>query len=237
MAINDVFIVGMGKMGHAVGDAFDHAGFHTFYTNPLDVAKESGGCVILTVKSHDFPELAKELKPRLNRNHFILSLMAGVPIAMIKKELGEETMVARAMPSLGCVTGKSITAFCSPDVPAFHIRKILDMFGKSVEVEEKDFPAITALLGGGPAYVALLADAMTKSGAAMGLGEVLVSSIVAHTFDSTAEILHNMKPESFIESVCSNGGSTERGINYLKSKDFQGQVAEALNQAKARFRA
>jgi pyrroline-5-carboxylate reductase len=234
--VKHTFIVGAGAMGGAIAEAFDFYGYHLAHFNTDHKDMEEGGCVILTVKPEDFPTLAEELKPKLHDGHYILSMMAGVSIADIKQHLGPYVLVARAMPSIACVTNRGLIPYCTDNRMSRHeVEKILQMLGGHIYADEKYFPALTALVGGGPAYVASFFKAMVDGGVALGLEKDLAAHFVHNMLSSSTELLKTDTPDEIVRKVCSPGGSTERAVSHMNKNGFGQELSRALLLAASRF--
>ena len=70
--------------------------------------------------------------------------------------------------------------------------------------------AVTAVSGSGPAYFALLAEAMIEAGILLGLGREVSTQLVVQTMFGTAKLLRDekMHPVELREAVTSPGGTT-----------------------------
>ena len=72
--------------------------------------------------------------------------------------------------------------------------------------------AITAVSGSGPAYFALLAEAMIEAGILLGLAREISTQLVVQTMLGTAKQLRDegMHPVELREAVTSPGGTIDR---------------------------
>mgnify|MGYP003694183217 CR=1 FL=1 len=70
--------------------------------------------------------------------------------------------------------------------------------------------AVTAVSGSGPAYFALLAEAMIEAGILLGLSREVSTQLVVQTMLGTAKLLRDekMHPVELREMVTSPGGTT-----------------------------
>ena len=70
--------------------------------------------------------------------------------------------------------------------------------------------AVTAISGSGPAYFALLAEAMIEAGILLGVSREISTTLVVQTMFGTAKQLRDqgMHPVELRESVTSPGGTT-----------------------------
>ena len=68
---------------------------------------------------------------------------------------------------------------------------VLRAVGDVVEVPEDQMDAITAVSGSGPAYYALLAEAMIEAGLLLGLSREISTKLVVQTMLGTAKLLRD----------------------------------------------
>ncbi|HAN45250.1 MAG TPA: pyrroline-5-carboxylate reductase, partial [Cyanobacteria bacterium UBA8156] len=102
----------------------------------------------------------------------VLSIMAGVSLAGLAAQLPQAAGLVRAMPNTPAQVGAGITAIAwgRGDTTAHRAiaQRVLGAVGSVVEVAEKDLDAVTGLSGSGPAYVALMVEALADGGVAAG---------------------------------------------------------------------
>ena len=105
---------------------------------------------------------------------------------------------------------------------------VLRAVGDVVEVPEDAMDAITAVSGSGPAYFALLAEAMIEAGMLLGLSREISTKLVVQTMLGTARLLRdeNMHPVELREMVTSPGGTTIRAIRELEHAGVRARVPQ-----------
>ena len=95
---------------------------------------------------------------------------------------------------------------------------------------------ITALAGGGPAYVYLALDALADGAVRGGLTRQEAVQLVAHTAAGAAKMA--LKSEKHLaelkDSVCTAGGSTIAAINALEECGVRGGLMKAVHAATER---
>ncbi len=99
--------------------------------------------------------------------------------------------------------------------------------------------AVTALSGGGPAYVFLLVEVMAKAGIAAGLPDDLAMQLARVTVAGAGELLHQASedPATLRKNVTSPGGTTAEALKILMADDaLQPLMTEAIAQATRRSR-
>jgi len=69
--------------------------------------------------------------------------------------------------------------------------EVLTHVGRVVRVPEPYMDAVTAVSGSGPAYFALLAEAMIEAGILLGLSREVSTELVVQTMFGTAKLLRD----------------------------------------------
>jgi len=123
--------------------------------------------IFLAVKPYHCEELLKEMKPQVNNDQLIVSLMAGVTISYIQDLLGVDKII-RTMPNLPAKVGKGVTSFTESDsvtrVELLMVRNLLDTTGVSIHVDNENFiDKSTGISGSGPAYVFYFMQSMMEA--------------------------------------------------------------------------
>ncbi len=80
----------------------------------LEKCLSSADNVFIAVKPYHCEELFAKMKPMLNSNQLIVSLVAGLKIENIQEQLGINKIV-RTIPNLPVKVGKGITSFTESD--------------------------------------------------------------------------------------------------------------------------
>ena len=113
----------------------------------------------------------------------VISICAGVTLAQLRSWVPESTTVVRAMPNTPCKIREGMTVV-TPLSNAMHRALVLAIFtscGRCRFLDEKHFDACTALAGSGPAFVALVLEAMADGGVMMGLPRVEALELAAQS--------------------------------------------------------
>jgi pyrroline-5-carboxylate reductase len=167
---------------------------------------------------------------------------AAIPTAFIERRLGPEVPVVRAMPNAPATVHEGITGLCAGAHAAEeHValaRDVLAHLGPVVRVPEAYMDAVTAVSGSGPAYFALLAEAMIEAGILLGLSREISTQLVVQTMLGTAVLLRDaeMHPVELREAVTSPGGTTIRAIRELEQAGVRAAFLNAIQAAMERSR-
>ncbi len=166
----------------------------------------------------------------------VISIMAGVPVAKLRENLGAQKVV-RVMPNLNAKILKSYNAYCSDGLGApekAFTRALLSSFGIAVEVPEKRINAVTGLTGSGPAFVFMFFKAFVEVAEKNGFSRAEALQAAESVISSSAQNLAadvSVDIDRMIDSVCSKGGTTIEGVNFLREKDFVSVTEEAIERA------
>ena len=171
-----------------------------------------------------------------------LSIAAGWRIAGFEKVLGANTPVVRAMPNTPAAVGRGMTVLCANDKADAKLRalcgELLAAVGETAWVEDEGLiDAVTAVSGGGPAYVFFLIECLAKAGAEAGLPEDLAMQCARVTVAGAGELVHvASEPASKLrENVTSPGGTTLEALKILMAEDgLQPLMTRAIAAATAR---
>lgn len=197
--------------------------------------------IALAVKPQSFPMLAQEIGA-LDSSTLIISVMAGVTIARITEALGAHARCVRCMPNVAARIGLAMTAYhcgegCTNEDRDFALQ-LLNAMGKSVEISEHMFDAVTATSGSGPAYVFLLAESMIDSAMRLGFDRPTADRLVRQTLLGAATLLagSDATPADLRGMVTSQGGTTSAALAVLESHGFRSMMLDALRAARDRGR-
>src|SRR5205085_7370882 len=109
----------------------------------------------------------------------------------------------------------------APDVPADLEREVVDLLdrlGDVVAMDERLIGPASAVMGVGPAYQALVAEAQVDAAVRHGLGPTLAGRLVAGTMAGTATLLAARAYDTLAvrREVTSPGGAAARGVGALE---------------------
>ena len=174
--------------------------------------------VVLAVKPQDIELLLGEIGHLLTPEQTVLSIAAAIPTSRIERHVAGDVPVVRAMPNTPATVHEGIAGMCpGRHAGTEHLERagtVLRAVGDVVIVPEEQMDAITAVSGSGPAYYALLAEAMIEAGILLGLSREISTKLVVQTMLGTAKLLRDehVHPVELRESVTSPGGTTIRAI-------------------------
>lgn len=188
-----------------------------------------------------FPPLAATAGP----DTLVLSIAAGRTIASFAQHLPGGTAIVRSMPNTPASIGRGMTVCCANAHVTEMQRSLADAMlaavGEVAWVEDEALlDAVTAVSGSGPAYVFLLAEALTDAGRAAGLDADLARRLARETVTGAAALLAGspLQPDKLRENVTSPGGTTAAALDVLMADDgLTSLMTRAVAAATARSRA
>jgi pyrroline-5-carboxylate reductase len=200
--------------------------------------------IVIAVKPQSAPDAVPPLKLYVGKSTLVLSIMAGRTLGFLQEALPPVTAIVRAMPNTPASIGRGISvAVGNANVSARQRKLAGDLLAAIGKVEwasdETLMDAVTALSGSGPAYVFLLAEAMTKAGIAAGLPADLASRLARETVAGSGELLHRsaLDAATLRQNVTSPGGTTAAALEVLMGPGgFDELLTKAITAATRRGR-
>jgi pyrroline-5-carboxylate reductase len=205
-------------------------------------AAAGAALVVVAVKPQDIETLLGEVGGLIQPEQTVLSIAAAIPTAAIERHLAPGVPVVRAMPNTPAVVHEGIAGICpgahASDEHLQLAEEALRHLGAVVRVSEPYMDAVTAVSGSGPAYFALLAEAMIEAGILLGLSREISTQLVVQTMLGTAKQLRdlNMHPVELREMVTSPGGTTIAAIRELEQAGVRAAFLNAIQAAMNRSR-
>jgi pyrroline-5-carboxylate reductase len=214
-------IADLAAEGHPVGD-----------DNPSAVRR--AGIVILAVQPKHVGPVLRDLAVVLDPNqHIIVSTATGVSLEALRREVGPEIPVVRAMPNLGIQTLNSMTCLVADRVSIGSLPEVETLFrglGETIRIEESKMAAATALCASGIAFFLRAIRAAGQGGVEIGFHADEAMRMAAQTAKGAAELLiqNETHPETEIDQVTTPNGCTIAGLNELENRGFSSAIVRAL---------
>jgi pyrroline-5-carboxylate reductase len=233
-------IVASARREERAQELAERHGIRTTLSNAEAVA--GSGFVVLAVKPQDIDVLLGEIGGMLTPEQTVLSVAAAIPTAAIERRIAAGVPVVRAMPNTPSVVHEGIAGICAgahaSDEHLALAEDVLSHVGAVVRVAEPYMDAVTAVSGSGPAYFALLAEAMIEAGILLGLAREISTQLVVQTMLGTAHQLRDQKlhPVELREMVTSPGGTTISAIRELERAGVRAAFLNAIQAAMDRSR-
>ncbi len=234
-----ITLIGCGNMGAALAERlsqtnplflYDHhaekaerlaqKGYGKSYKN-LEDALQGSEMILLAVKPQSLKEAADSLKASLQKNPMIASILAGTPLAALRRYFPAAPLV-RMMPNLALIYGEGVIGL-SPDEKITkemreRLTKTFEGLGKVHWLPEEKMDALTALTGSGPAFFFAMVEAMIEAGIAMGFTASDAKELVCQMVQGSLTLLEKTPkhPAELRWQIASPQGTTIAGLRKLE---------------------
>jgi pyrroline-5-carboxylate reductase len=256
-----LLLIGGGKMGSALLAGWREQGFSSaIVVDPSPAAAKLGGSGIIVIGSaHEIPpgftpeavvlavkpQMAAQALPAYARfagHAMFISIMAGITLHAIGHMLGTKAAIIRAMPNTPASIGQGMTVA----VAGCHVTEtqhkladaLLAATGQIAWVaDESLLDPVTAISGGGPAYVFLLTELLEKAAIEQGIPRDLARTLARQTIIGSGALLAASTEDAadLRIAVTSPGGTTEQALAVLRADDaWPKLISEAIEAATKR---
>ncbi|MHA6785531.1 pyrroline-5-carboxylate reductase [Pseudonocardia saturnea] len=203
-------------------------------------AAEHAELVVIAVKPQDIVPVLTELARVIRPGTLVVSLCAGIPLAVIEGGLPAGTPAVRVMPNTPMLVGEAMSAVSggahASDEQLAGVEKMLGSVGRVVRVPESQQDAVTALSGSGPAYFFFLVEAMIDAGILLGLPRATAADLIVQSAFGAAVMLRESDDHPVIlrEAVTSPAGTTIAAIRELEKHGVRAALIAAIEAARDR---
>ncbi|HIP14616.1 MAG TPA: pyrroline-5-carboxylate reductase [Sulfurimonas autotrophica] len=202
-------------------------GFHV-KRSLLDNFNIENKTIILCVKPANVEEVSVKLQ---GKAEIIYSVLAGTTIEKLKMNF-KTSAVVRAMPNLAASIGKSMTTLTGDTSYKDEAQKLFHAIGATRWLStEKEIDIATALAGSGPAYLALIAEALSDGAVKQGLKREDAMAIMRGLFNGFGTLVQESHPALLKDEVMSPGGTTAAGYGALEQGNVRNACIEAIEKA------
>ena len=194
--------------------------------------------VLVAVKPQQVADIAADLG--IGGTTRALSIAAGVRLGALLDGFGHNSRVIRAMPNTPALVGQGAAAIAgsvtASDDDLAWAQEILSAVGTVTVVDEADLDAVTGLSGSGPAYLFLLAEAMTAAGVEQGLDPEVADRLARQTLFGAATLLVDSGDDAaqLRANVTSPNGTTAAAIAVMQGRGLEQIVGQGIAAATAR---
>lgn len=207
-------------------------------TGEIKGAVGDADVVLIAVKPQQMEEFASAARSAgIRDNQLFISIAAGVTTEYLEDKLGEVTRVIRIMPNLACTVGEAAAVYALGMRALEEDGKIAEAIFGSVGIifplEEKLIDAVTGLSGSGPAYLAMVIEALADGGVKMGLPRDLALALAAQTAVGAGRLIleEGLHPGQLKDMVSSPGGTTIEGVRALERGRLRASLIDAVEAA------
>jgi pyrroline-5-carboxylate reductase len=216
----------IGRDAHKLQEFEDSLGCTITKTLYKDANCE-GKTVILCVKPANLAEISGYL---LGHAKELYSVLAGTTLESLR--IINATHYVRAMPNLAAQNGLSMTSLTGDKELKQSAIELFSSIGDTVWLEsQKELDIATALAGSGPAYLALIAEALSDGAVREGLKRDDAMTLMRGLFKGFGELIATTHPALLKDAVMSPGGTTAAGYGALEESNVRLGCMEAVRKA------
>ena len=199
-----------------------------YLLNDFDATNKT---ILLCIKPANVEEVGKKLKGKAK---VIFSVLAGTNIEKLKKYFKSKAVV-RAMPNLAASVGASITTLTGDSQYREKAEELLGSVGSTLWLSsEKEIDIATALAGSGPAYLAMVAEALVDGAVKQGLKREDAMETMRGLFAGFGTRILEVHPALLKDGVMSPGGTTAAGYAALEEGNVRSACIHAIEEAYAK---
>jgi len=178
--------------------------------------------VILAIKPQSLESLHVEGQAK-----GLISILAGTKLEKLKAKIDAKYYI-RAMPNMAALVQKSATSLCGDLELKDDALRVLDSIGKCFWLDsENELDIATGLAGSAPAWLALVAEALSDGAVNLGLKRDITYKYIAALFEGVGVVLQDEHPALLKDKVTSPNGTTIAGIAMLE----EGKVRDGFIKA------
>ena len=188
--------------------------------------------LLLAIKPQALETVLQDLTD-LPSTPLVLSILAGTTLDRLQKGFPHSPII-RVMPNTPATVGAGVTALAPGEgVTKENLALAQNIFasvGQVVEVPESLMDAVTGLSGSGPAFVAMMVEALADGGVAAGLPRPIASQLALQTVLGTSQLLAEtgLHPAQLKDRVTSPGGTTIAGVAELEKGGLRSALIQAV---------
>jgi pyrroline-5-carboxylate reductase len=203
------------------------------HTDNAKLAKNAD-VILLCVKPHQAEAVLSEIAESVTARKLLLSVAASITTAQMEEWLSRGCAVIRSMPNTPALIREGMTVLApGKDVSAGHLKtaeKIFSTVGRVATVEEHLMDGVTGLSGCGPAYVYLIAEALSEAGVKVGLPRATATLLAAQTLMGSAKMVleRGVHPAALKDEVTTPAGCTIDGLMALEEGKLRVTLIKAV---------
>ena len=194
----------------------------------LDNFDISNKNIIFCVKPANLQEVGKKLSGVANEFY---SVLAGTTLEDLKQNIKSIAYI-RAMPNLAASVKKSITTLVGDEVLKQKAIILFNSIGSTVWLNtQKELDIATALSGSGPAYLALVHEALCDGAVKQGMKRVDAIEVANGLFEGFGDLISTTHSAILKDGVMSPGGTTAAGYSALEKAGVRYGCINAIEEA------
>src|SRR5436190_10108213 len=187
---------------------------------------DAADAIVLAHKPGQLDDVAAEIRDRVK---VVVSILGGVPTARVEQAY-PGAAVHRFLPNIPVELHQGVLVYAAREEDP----ELVELFGRAGQIvrlpkEELVEPAM-ALMSCGPAFMALVAEALVDAGVLHGLDPADATTMVIETMAGSAAVLREVDGDTrgLRRRVTSPGGSTARGLAALEQAGLRAAFEDAV---------
>lgn len=184
--------------------------------------------LLLCVKPANVVEVGAKFK---GQARVLYSVLAGTPLTKLKENFNTQAVV-RTMPNLAASVRESMTTLTGDTSFKAEAQELLGAIGPTRWLaSEKEIDIATGLAGSGPAYLALIAEALADGAVKQGLKRDDAMAVMRGLFGGFGVLIQDIHPALLKDGVMSPGGTTAAGYGALEDGNVRSSCMSAIEMA------
>ncbi len=224
-------ILGSARRKETVKKAVDNLGITGMESNVETAA--GSDILFLAVKPQMYETVIAEIKDSVRKDAVIVSIAPGKTMEWLEGQFGKKVKLVRCMPNTPALVGEGCTGVCFheslSEEEKKEILRLLESFGRAIEVAEGLMDVVVGVSGSSPAYVFMFIEAMADAAVADGMPRKQAYEFAAQAVLGSAKMVleTGMHPGELKDMVCSPGGTTIEAVKVLEEKGLRSAVIKA----------
>jgi len=198
-----------------------------------DISKCTDAEVLfLAIKPQDF----RNIKLKINKQTLVCSIMAGIAIADIRKQL-KTSKIVRMMPNMAARVGEGFTVWTATTKVASKekkwVKNFLEKIGAQLYVKsEQQIDKATAVTGSGPAYILNTLSVFIHAAEELGFKKEEANQMVRQVLRGVNALTkENIDLAELTRQVASKGGTTEAALEVFANANLKKTWTRAITAA------
>jgi len=184
--------------------------------------------IILCVKPANIQEVSTQLTGTASE---VYSILAGTTLDMIKENIKADATV-RVMPNLAASVGASMTTLTGDIQLQEKASKLFGSIGETLWLQsEKELDIATAVAGSGPAYLALIHEALCDGAVKQGMKRADAIKVANGLFKGFGNLIPTVQASQLKDGVMSPGGTTAAAYASLEKGNVRFSFIDAVESA------
>lgn len=190
--------------------------------------------VVIAVRPSAVRGVLESVRDAVSVNNVIISLAAGVTVSAMKKFMGKNCKLVRAIPNVACRFGNGVTAVAY-EMPITYqeLQQVKDLFesvGVVRVVEEKQLNDYIAAAGSSAGYIYYMVKAIAEGAIAQGIDPETAQLIASCVLTGAAKTMESTKKtaDELLASIATPKGTTAEAIAVMEKSGFTQIMANAM---------